>query len=175
MPPAPTPPPAPPAPDPDSPAEAPDPPPPAPALPAADGGVAPPEATFEYQVAGGAASRAMVDISIAAHSPNARVGLWIAPPGLRGEPDAAAITNETGRWTVQPRDRYGAPRRVFLVLRPPPACRAGEALWARVTLAGEWLDTSERGVRTWGGAVADCSKPAMLIELLTVAEGSRRG
>jgi hypothetical protein len=101
--------------------------------------------------------------------------LWVEPPGRSGAPDLAAVTQETTRWTVGPLDRFGEPRRIFLVLRPSGACRPGETLWARVSLEGDWLDPAERGGRTHGGILTDCDGPPLVFELLTVRARSQKG
>jgi hypothetical protein len=136
---------------------------------------APPASIFEYKMAGAdLPPRSTIDIAVAARSPNAGGGLWVAPPGFSEEPDPTATADLVDRWTVRPFDRVREPRRVFLVLRPAGACRAGDTLWARLRLDGDWLAPADRGERTVGGVLTDCRAPALILEI-PMRNGSRKG
>jgi hypothetical protein len=114
----------------------------------------------------------LIDVSIQSQAADAEAVLWITDPASSRTPDPTLMSEGTTRWRLGPLDRFaaGETRRVVLLLRPRGSCRVGAALWAEITMAGSWLSAEERGNRTLGGTVADCSNAILSVDVVSVVQ-----
>jgi hypothetical protein len=112
----------------------------------------------------------LFDISIQSRSAGTEAVLLITPLGSVPAPDASAASEGLTRWRVTPLDRFTQREtlRAILLLRLLEPCRPGVTLWAEISINGTRIPADERGNRTAGGTIADCSEPLILIELLSV-------
>jgi hypothetical protein len=128
---------------------------------------------FQYRSSGRSGpARALIDVSIQSQAADAEAVLWITDPTSSRTPEPALMSQGSTRWRVGPLDRFeaGKTRRVVLLLRPRGQCRVGAALWAEITMAGSWLSAEQRGNRTLGGTIADCSQAILSVDVVSVEQ-----
>ncbi len=142
-------------------------------LPSAEVAIVEPDAGFSYRKTQSApTSSFLIDVAISDSSNNSEAALWLAPAGQSGPPDPTRKIRTVSRWTVPANGRYrkGVAQHVFVVIKPKGHCWSGETLWARISVDGLWATSGDIGEHTVGGMIANCAKPALVSEVISVMQ-----